>query len=452
MAGLIGISAPYLSQLENDERPITQALADSLRATFPIEWRDISEAGEQPLHRALEQAAANPLLTHVIPSTHLIRVAEQFPQFAAGFAELDGLLRGNLQRLEMLDEAVGSNNVGGGRLPWEEVRDWFHLANNYVDVLDRGAEEMATRLSHGAASLSLGQMEQWLAERGVSIEHRTDAVLRRYDPARRILTLDAVQPAESLRFQLAYQVAAIGLHEEIAAIVGSASLRADAARHLLAVGLGNYAAGALLMPYGRFRSNARAMRHDIDRLRTTFGTSFEQTCQRLSTLQRPGERGTPMFFFRVDMAGNITKRHSATRLQFARYGGACPLWVVHEAAAVPERIHIQLAEMPDGVRYVSIAKGLVKPTGHYRRVPRRYAVALGCEAAFASTFVYADAINLDRDDNAVPIGASCRICPRDNCDQRAFPPSDRGIVVDPLERDLVPYRVLDDGRDSAGQS
>jgi len=141
------------------------------------------------------------------------------------------------------------------------------------------------------------------------------------------------------------------------------------------------------------------------------------------------------------MAGNITKRHSATRLQFARFGGACPLWVVHEAVAIPDRIHVQAAEMPDGVRYVSIAKGLVKPSGSYYRTPRRYAVALGCEAALADEFIYADGINLARPEAVTRIGISCRICPRPDCDQRAFPPSDRPISVNPDQRGVVPYRV-----------
>src|SRR3546814_7569343 len=74
-------------------------------------------------------------------------------------------------------------------------------------------------------------------------------------------------------------------------------------------------------------------------------------------------RGVPFFFLRVDMAGNITKRHSATRLQFARYGGTCPLWNVHEAVAAPGRILVQIVETPDGVRYVSMAMGLVKESG-----------------------------------------------------------------------------------------
>src|SRR3546814_8861982 len=102
------------------------------------------------------------------------------------------------------------------------------------------------------------------------------------------------------------------------------------------------------------------------------------------------------------MAGNITKRHSATRLQFARFGGACPLWMVHEAVAIPDRILIQHAETPDGVRYISMAKGLVKPSGSFTRSPRRYAVVLGCEAEHARDFVYADAI--DRAAPPTPIG------------------------------------------------
>lgn len=140
--------------------------------------------------------------------------------------------------------------------------------------------------------------------------------------------------------------------ETICSMVRGAGLRRDASRELLTIGLANYAAGALLMPYSSFRQVARALRHDVDRLRYAFGVSFEQVCHRSSTLQRPGAGGIPMFFLRVDMAGTITKRHSATRLKFAQFGGACLLWVVHEAVAIPDRILVQRAEMPDGTRYV----------------------------------------------------------------------------------------------------
>ena len=247
-------------------------------------------------------------------------------------------------------------------------------------------------------------------------------------------------PPESRAFLIAHRLAAIAFAGPIATIVAAAPLAQPQARRLLAIGLANYAAGALVMPYRAFRAEARRMRHDIDRLSRRFGVSFEQACHRLSTLQRPGEEGIPFYFCRVDMAGNITKRHSATRLQFARFGGACPLWHVHEAVAIPDRILVQYAETPDGVRYISMAKGLVKPSGRFARSPRRYAVLLGCEASHAADFVYAEAV--DPRGPATPIGISCRLCPRDDCDQRAFPPTDRAIAVDGEVRRVVPYRVV----------
>ena len=266
------------------------------------------------------------------------------------------------------------------------------------------------------------------------------APLRALDRRRGTLTLNGALPPESRRFLIAHQLAAIEFAGAIDEIVQGASVSSSEARNLLRIGLANYAAGALTMPYARFRSTARQMRHDIDRLCRRFGVSFEQACHRLSTLQRAGAEGIPFYFCRVDMAGNITKRHSATRLQFARFGGACPLWIVHEAVAIPDRIVVQHAETPDGVRYVSMAKGLVKPSGSFTRSPRRYAVTLGCEAEHAADFVYADA--LDRTAPPIPIGISCRLCPRDDCDQRAFPPADRDIAVDPDWRGTVPYRVV----------
>src|SRR3546814_17746631 len=83
----------------------------------------------------------------------------------------------------------------------------------------------------------------------------------------RHLVINPSQPAESRRFQLAHQLAALALAGEIATVVEASPLRTAAARQLLHVGLANYAAGAVLMPYAPSRARARAVRHDIDRLR-----------------------------------------------------------------------------------------------------------------------------------------------------------------------------------------
>ena len=72
---------------------------------------------------------------------------------------------------------------------------------------------------------------------------------------------------------------------------------------------------------------------------------------------------------------------------------------------------------------------------------QRYAIGLGCEIAHAGAMVYADDLDLRNDAAYQPIGISCRICERRNCHQRAVPPLERPVSVDPNERGLLPYRI-----------
>ncbi len=439
MARRLGISISYLSQIETDGRPLTPQVALALAAAFPGEWALPDGDAATQLLAGLAEAAADPLLPDPAPSADLLaRAIEQQPELARRFVTLHAAWRRAEDQLQRLDDAYGSGMAGGARLPWDEVRDWFHAGGNYFDALDTAAERVGTTLGDQS-----GSIEEALRRRhGVTVRLRSDeaAPVRAFDAARGVLTIDAALPRESRRFQLAHQLARLELGDAIGSIAAGSGLGSAETARLIEVGLANYAAGAMLMPYEAFRAEALRVRHDIDRLRRRFGVSFEQACHRLSTLQRPQARGVPFFFARVDMAGNITKRHSATSFQFARFGGACPLWVMHEAVAIPDRILTQLAEVPDGVRYVVVAKGLVKESGRFERSPRRYAVTLGCELGDARDFVYADHLDLGRAEAATPIGVSCRICPRERCEQRAFPPVGRPIRVDPERREIVPYR------------
>ena len=444
MAAALGISVSYLSQLENDDRPLTAKVKAALAAAFPLDWSSYDERQEEQLLGAFNWALNDPATGAEPPDAERAeRLHLQFPDFAARHVDLHHALRQARERLAMLEEAVGAEMTAPARAPWERVRDWWHEAGNYVHALDVAAEDL-----HAALGLSGGNNGARLAA-ALSERHgcrsrvsETDAtVLRAYDAASNSLTIGAALPTASRAFQLAVQLMRFELGETMAAIVAEAQLGDPQADALLALGLANYAAGALLMPYAAFRASARDLRHDIDPLTRLYGVSFEQACHRLSTLQRPGQRGMPVFFARIDMAGNIPKRHSATRLQFARFGGNCPLWAVHEAAAIPDRITVQLAEMPDGMRYVTMARGLLKPSGSYARPPRRYAVILGCEARHAAHFIYADGLRIDDEAAATPIGPGCRLCPRADCDQRAFPPLDRPIHVDPDHRGTVPYHI-----------
>jgi hypothetical protein len=114
---------------------------------------------------------------------------------------------------------------------------------------------------------------------------------------------------------------------------------------------------------------------------------------------------------------------------------------VHRAFETPGRFLRQAAETPDGVRYISLARDVSKPGGHFGAPVRRYAFALGCEIQHAAQLVYADGLDLHSDSAFEPIGISCRICERSNCHQRSVPPLERKLSISPERRDVLPYRI-----------
>lgn len=327
--------------------------------------------------------------------------------------------------------------------PYEEVRDFFHFVDNYVHELDLAAERLAARLDLTERDPAAALADHLETRHRVRLlkEAPNDEILRRYDPVARALFLSPYAPAATRSFQMAFQIAALEFEAEIDAIARRAEFRTPEAIEICRIGLQNYFAGALVLPYQPFLAAARELRHDLELLAARFGASLEQVAHRLSTLQRSGMKGVPVFFARIDRAGNITKRHSAARLQFARYGAACPLWNAHQAFEMPGRIIRQLAETPDGVRYLSVATEITKSGGGFKAVQRRYAIALGCEISYAGDFVYADGLDLTARSAFDPIGISCRICERADCAQRAVPPLKRRLAVDHNRRGALPYAL-----------
>src|SRR5262249_37843525 len=262
--------------------------------------------------------------------------------------------------------------------------------------------------------------------------------IRQFDPKSKLLFLNPYLSAATRIFQIAFQIGQLEMEKEIAVSIKKAKLRSAEAKEICKIGLLNYFSGALILPYHAFLAAAKELRHDLELLSTRFGASLEQVAHRLSTLQRPGLKGVPIFFARIDRAGNITKRHSAAKLQFARFGAACPLWNVHQAFESPSRIIRQLAETPDGVRFLCIATELAKGHGGFGPPRPRFAIALGCEISYARDFVYADGLDLTNTAAFDPIGISCRICERANCPQRAVPPQKSKLTIHRNRRGVLP--------------
>jgi predicted transcriptional regulator len=323
------------------------------------------------------------------------------------------------------------------------VRDFFHYADNYIDPLDRAAEALAAELGEFGPN-RLNRLIAYCSEahdlRVVLTAPSRPDLIKEYDRSTRTLAVNSRLEPSTQFFQVAAHLAGMEQTTLLDQLLDAASFKTEEARAIARMGLANYFAGALHMPYGAFLKAAEACRYDIEELAHVFGASLEQIAHRLSTMQRPRERGVPFFFARVDAAGTITKRHSATALQFARFGGACPLWNVHRAFEARGEIIRQLAETPDGNRYLCLAWSSEKRSGGYHGTVRRYAYALGCELSHATRTVYGADIDLARA-QFDPIGISCRICERRNCPQRSVPPLAPGISVPADRRSIVPYEI-----------
>lgn len=432
----LGVSLPYLNQMENNHRPVSTHVVLGLATEFGFNVGELAAGEAERMVSDMREALADPVFGGDAPPLADLRLAaSNAPGLARAFLDLHRAYRQSHERLASLDEALGRDDARVQPSPWEEVRDFFHYCGNYIDAVDRAAERFAGDGDPAAKAESI------LRDLRIRMTTTDTEALRVYDAGARTLTLSARAAPATRRFQLLHQVALLTQDSLLEATLDLARFQTEEARAIAKIGMANYFAGAALLPYRPFLAAAQEARHDLERLSDRFGASIEQVAHRLSTLQRPGMKGIPFFFVRVDQAGTITKRHSAAPLQFARFGGACPLWNVHRAFETPGRFLRQLAETPDGVRYLLLARDVSKPGGAWGAPTRRFAIALGCETRHAGDLVYADDLDLTNPRAFEPIGISCRICERRDCHQRSVPPLERRLTVDPDRRRTLPYEV-----------
>lgn len=452
LAARLALSLSYVSQIESNQRPVTAAVLLKLAEVFGGDVAQFSEEQDQRLLAELDAALHDRTLGHEPPQApQLARLVEQAPELAEAYVALyQRHQRLQDEHAQLIDRFYGEQGQGGGPpqawaapLPHEEVRDFFNRRNNHLDALDRQAEALAHDLALQPAQRAQPLREALLRQCGVTVEPLADpgdaGLLRHYDARRRRLHLPPHLTDAQQAFQMATQYALLAAADAVAAEVREAGFSDDATRALARQGLAHYFAGAVLLPYAAFLDAARDCRYDVELLQQRFHVGFETICHRLSTLQRQGARGVPFYFVRVDQAGNISKRQSATSFHFSRHGGACPLWNVHEAFAQPGRILTQVAEMPDGSRFFGIARTIERHgSGGFRARRKHFAIGLGCDLAHARELVYAD--GLDLGSAAALIGPGCRVCPREHCVQRAFPPAGKLLVADSDREALVSYR------------
>jgi predicted transcriptional regulator/DNA-binding XRE family transcriptional regulator len=438
MAGTLGISPSYLNHLERNQRPVTAALLLKLAELYEVDVRVFAAGGGAKTGPdELAEIFSDAMLSDLgVPRYELAELAHNVPSVADAIARLYAALK-----------EAGRNpslaNGGDARAlvtPETWVRDYIQQHRNYYPGLEEAAETLGGALSDPlsmAEPMRRRLKEAWGISARVVPQSELGNVSQLYDADRRLFLMSSQLRPENRSFALAYQLALVEFSGLLEQMVDAAAPPDEGVRQLLHMSLANYAAGAIMMPYGRFLASAEGYRYSIDRLGGEYGANVEQVAHRLTTLNRPGARGVPFFMLRVDPAGNISKRYAGDQFPFSRFGGTCPRWNLHAAFQAAGQVVTQLIETPDGHRYFTVARTIDRPVKSDLS-GGLLAIGLGCDIRHAHRLSCADGYDL-ANPTATPVGPACAICPRQDCAYRATPPAGRMLAVDRTRKTISPF-------------
>jgi hypothetical protein len=438
VARRLGVSAAYMSLIEKGKRSVQLPLLIEALEIYGVGMEDfMASLGEPRVDEGLARLLDEPLLRTLNLGRDDLASLSAEPKVATTITALFNLYKNTRGQLDHLladlarrerDDARRDGELAFDYSPFDEVTDFLEAHGNYFPALEERAEAFRANAGLGEQVTSAQLVAALAEELDVKVElvaHDGDSsVIRRFEPDRGVLRLSVDVPEHRRKFQLAHTIGLRlldeeGLHE---AIAGEHSARHSETGRLLKIHLANYLAGALLLPYGPFFEHVTRTRYDVDRLTSIFASSYETVAHRICNLSDPKRRGVPFHFLRVDVAGNISKRYSATGLKFPHGTGSCPKWIVHGAFLTPHDIARQYSEFPDGSRYFCFARVQAEP--HRGSLARGtvYSIGLGTHADAAKHLAYADDMPfVDPPKMSVPVGTTCRFCERTDCNQRAAP-------------------------------
>ncbi len=443
MARALGISTSYVNLLEKNERSVSVPVLLKVMEAYGVDWRDIAKDDETSQLADIRAALQNPIFEAVRPDLPQLRAAlTHSPDLADSFLRLH---RAYLAVSDQLMSLAGTADASDAVLPTSpesNVHNLFRKNQNHFPVLESAAEEFWSGQNVPADEVYTALKSRLRDKLGLMVRILpTDAMpntLREYDEAGHEVRLSEAMDHPNRVFQLVHVAALIEQRDLLDGLLAQSGLEDARSRARYKVELTNYFAAAVLMPYRAFLAEAKASKYDFDHLATRFGVSFEQACHRTTTLQRPGAKGVPFFFLRIDKAGNVTKRFNATDFQLAEYGGACPRLEVHTSFRTPGRIVPQFVELPDSTQFFVFSRTVDRPifTRHSQDV--RLAVAMGCSVEHVAEIGYAEDLSITPA-HMTKIGINCRFCPRMDCDQRAHQAVILSEPVDETRRGATRY-------------
>ena len=446
MAQKLSISPSYLNLIESGKRKISVDLLLKLANELGIEISDISKQTDTNLYQNLMDVLGDNLFEDLdITNFDIKEIVNTNPLIAKALVKL-----GDNYKKKSHDIVSKVENISGkfidnqkNSFPGEVVSDFIQENENYFPKLEEFASKIFFEIQSSNRTSYLPLCEYLLKKHKIEVKDvipdEKKPFTKKFDQVKKTFFLSDYLTLATKKLHAAAQIAHLEANDILDKYLDTFKFPSEESRKLSKVALLNYTGAAILMPYKLFYKECKEQRYDFELLQNTFATSFEQVAHRATCLQDHNMKGIPFHMLRADIAGNISKRFSLSGIEIPRYGGACPRWNIYSAFTAPGKIHAAVSKMPNGEKYVCIARTVEKGIAKHGMFKSLLSIGLGCQVKYAKDFVYTDSLNLNDKNTEVPIGVNCRTCDRMDCQQRAFPPLHKKFDIDLNKRGISVY-------------
>lgn len=399
LAEAVGISPSYLNLIEHNRRRIGGKLLGDIARVLGVEAAHLTEGADSDLLDQMRGAAA---LTGDIAE---IARAEEF---AARYPGWSALIATQARRIATLEAQVHSLR---DRLTHDP-----RLASALHEVIS------AVTAIRSTASILVGQ-EKLDADWQRRFHHNihTDSLRLAQNSEALIAFLEvpgddgttAQSPIEETATWLSssgFHIAALENADADPDSVARGANLSPAATQLLTEYCKTYARDARAMPLAGFVPGCAADQYDPARLAQRFGAGFAQVLRRLASLP-PHAGHPPMGLAICDASGALRLMKTVPGFTLPRNGGACPLWPVFSAFSRPSQpIRAEVAlpgAAPQRFLCYTIAEPAAMPDFETTPILQSTMLVMPDPPEGPVT--------------PIPVGTSCRICPRARCVARREP-------------------------------
>lgn len=401
LARQLGISASYLNLIEHNRRRIGGKLLLDIAATLGVDPSVLTEGAEAALIATLREAAVSQNM-----STPEAERVDEFAGRFPGWAEALASAHRRIGRLERTVETLSD------RLTYDPK-----LAASVHEVLSTAASIRATAsilaedpdLSpdwRGRFHTNLDTDSQRLADSSKMLVGFLDA-----ETGEAASGLSIQEEVEAFLSAHDYQFTGLDPEDSHApAMLATApELTTDAARRVARTVLHRIAGDQAAVTDAQLRLAVEAHGMDPIGVASACAVPVSRAMRRLALW-----RGQTLGLIVADRAGSLIFRKAVAGFSVPRHGASCPLWPLFEAQARPGTAICTRVEMPGRASAVFDCYAIADVVG-----PVAPNVSPLTEATMLIVPVAAE--GRVSGPEPVPMGPSCRICPRKHCPGRREP-------------------------------